>query len=78
MLAKTSGGLLVRPDDPASFADGLAAIRNHPEQAREMGRNGAAGVKQHYSVAKMADRVLEIYTEVMGRDQSHAGRLQHQ
>jgi glycosyltransferase involved in cell wall biosynthesis len=64
MLAKTSGGLLVRPDDPASFADGLAAIRNHPGQAREMGRNGAAGVQQHYSVARMADRVLEIYGEV--------------
>ena len=78
MLAKTSGGLLVRPDDPASFADGLAAIRSRPEQAREMGRNGAAGVKQHYSVAKMADRVLEIYTEMIVRDRSHAGRLQHQ
>ena len=78
MLAKTSGGLLVRPDDPSSFADGLAAIHSRPEQAREMGRNGAAGVKQHYSVAKMADRVLEIYREVMGRDRSHAGRLQHQ
>jgi glycosyltransferase involved in cell wall biosynthesis len=64
ILAKTSGGLLVRPDDPASFADGLAAIRNHPAQAREMGRNGAAGVQQHYSVARMADRVLEIYGEV--------------
>jgi glycosyltransferase involved in cell wall biosynthesis len=64
MLAKTSGGVLVRPDDPAGFADGLAAIRSRPEQAREMGRNGAAGVKQHYSVAKMADRVLEIYSEI--------------
>ncbi len=78
MLAKTSGGLLARPDDPASFADGLAAIRSRPEQAREMGRNGAAGVQQHYSVAKMADRVLDIYTEAMGHDRSHAGRLQHQ
>jgi glycosyltransferase involved in cell wall biosynthesis len=64
MLARTSGGLLVRPDDAASFADGLAAIRSRPEQAREMGRNGAAGVRQHYSVARMADRVLEIYSEL--------------
>jgi len=78
MLAKTGGGLLVRPDDPASFAEGLAAIRSHPGQAREMGANGAAGVHQHYSVAKMADRVLDIYAEVSHRDRSHAGRLQHQ
>ena len=63
MLAKTSGGLLARPDDPASFADGLAAIRNHPAQARQMGLSGAAGVQQHYSVARMADRMVEIYAE---------------
>jgi glycosyltransferase involved in cell wall biosynthesis len=63
MLTKTSGGLLARPGDPASFADGLAAIRNHPTQARQMGRSGAAGVQQHYSVARMADRVVEIYSE---------------
>jgi len=70
MLGKTSGGLLVRPDNPASFADGLAAVRNHPRQAREMGLNGAAGVQQHYTVARMADRVLEIYTEALNRDAS--------
>lgn len=64
MLARTSGGLLVRSGDPDSFAEGLAAIRRRPGQAREMGRNGAAGVRQHYSVARMADRVLDIYSEV--------------
>ena len=67
VLDKTSGGLLVRPDDPASFADGLAALRDRPAQAHEMGLNGAAGVHQHYSVAKMADRVLEIYGEAVSR-----------
>ena len=64
MLAKTSGGLLARPNDAASFADGLAAIRNNPAQARQIGLSGAAGVQQHYSVARMADRMVEIYGEV--------------
>jgi glycosyltransferase involved in cell wall biosynthesis len=72
MVEKTSGGLLVQPDDPESFADGLAAIRNHPGQARQMGLNGAAGVHQHYSVAAMADRVIEAYSEVV--DRRSAGR----
>jgi glycosyltransferase involved in cell wall biosynthesis len=63
MIEKTSGGLLVKPDDPASFADGLSAIRTHPGQAREMGLRGAAGVREHYSVERMADRVIEIYSE---------------
>jgi glycosyltransferase involved in cell wall biosynthesis len=67
MLGKTSGGLLVRPDDPASFADGLAALRDRPGQAHEMGLNGAAGVRQYYSVAKMAGRVLDIYAEAASR-----------
>jgi glycosyltransferase involved in cell wall biosynthesis len=86
MLAKTSGGLLVRPDDPGSFADGLAAIRNHPAQAREMGRSGAAGVQQHYSVARMADHVTEIYSELLRRSPeprrsrsiSHEGHEEHE
>jgi glycosyltransferase involved in cell wall biosynthesis len=65
MLAKTSGGLLAKPDDAASFADGLAAIRNRPAQARQMGLNGAAGVQEHYSVARMADRVIEIYSDLV-------------
>ena len=66
MIAKTSGGLLARPDDAASFADGLAAIHNNPTQARQIGLNGAAGVQQHYSVARMADQVLEVYSELVG------------
>ncbi len=77
ILARTGGGLLAQPDDPSSFADGLAAIRNRPDQAREMGRNGAAGVQQHYSVAKMADRVLDIYAEATQSAANDAERLQH-
>jgi glycosyltransferase involved in cell wall biosynthesis len=64
IIGKTSGGVLVPPGNAAGFADGLAAIRNHPKQARDMGLNGAAGVQQHYTVARMADRVLEIYREI--------------
>jgi glycosyltransferase involved in cell wall biosynthesis len=64
MIAKTSGGLLVRPDDPNSLADALAALHARPQQAREIGRSGAAGVGHYYTVAAMADRVLEIYSEV--------------
>ena len=63
MIERTSSGLLVTPNDPASFADGLSAIWTHPGQAREMGLRGAAGVREHYTVARMADRMIEIYGE---------------
>lgn len=64
ILEKTSGGLLVRPNDPNSFADGLVAIRQHPRQARDLGRNGVAGVQEHYTVQRMADRMIDVYQEV--------------
>lgn len=65
MIGKTSGGLLARPDDPSSFADALMAIRDRPGQAREMGLSGAAGVRRHYSVEAMADRMIEVYSELV-------------
>jgi glycosyltransferase involved in cell wall biosynthesis len=67
MIGTTGGGLLVTPGDPASFADGLMALREHPGQAREMGLRGAAGVREHYTEEQMAERVLTAYTEATER-----------
>jgi glycosyltransferase involved in cell wall biosynthesis len=75
MIARTSGGLLVAPDDPAGIADALAALHARPDQARDMGRSGAAGVAEHYTVAAMADRVLEIYSEVTASRTAGAAAL---
>jgi glycosyltransferase involved in cell wall biosynthesis len=61
MVERTGGGLLVTPNDTASFADGLMAIREHPDQAREMGLRGAAGVREHYTEQQMATRALAAY-----------------
>lgn len=63
MIDKTGGGLLATPHDPASFADAIMAIREHPGQAREMGLRGAAGVREHYSVERMAERVALAYAD---------------
>jgi glycosyltransferase involved in cell wall biosynthesis len=66
MLARTGGGLLAKPGDASSFADGIMAVRDHPGQAREMGWRGAAGVREHYTVRRMAERVIEAYEAVVG------------
>jgi glycosyltransferase involved in cell wall biosynthesis len=66
MLALTGGGLLAKPGDASSFADGIMAVRDHPGQAREMGWRGAAGVREHYTVRRMAERVIEAYEAVVG------------
>ncbi|MGE3579520.1 MAG: glycosyltransferase family 4 protein [Vicinamibacterales bacterium] len=67
MVGATGGGLLVTPDDPASFADGLMALREHPGQAREMGLRGATGVREHYTEQQMAERVLAAYAAAVER-----------
>jgi glycosyltransferase involved in cell wall biosynthesis len=65
IIEKTSGGLLVEPDDPQSLADALLQIFQDRARAEEMGRQGALGVRQHYSAAHMADRALEAYESVI-------------
>jgi glycosyltransferase involved in cell wall biosynthesis len=67
ILQKTGGGLLVPPDDPGALADGLASILADPARRASLGAAGAAGVGRHYTVARMADRAIEVYSAVAGR-----------
>jgi glycosyltransferase involved in cell wall biosynthesis len=64
VLLRTGGGILVEPDDPASLAEGISNLRNNREKAAELGRRGAQGVREHYGVAQMAARALEVYRDV--------------
>ena len=61
ILARTGGGLLVEPDNAGSLAQGIYALWKDREQMAELGRRGAAGVRQHYGVARMAARAIEVY-----------------
>jgi glycosyltransferase involved in cell wall biosynthesis len=61
MLAKTSGGLLADPGDADSLADGLYQLWKDPQLRAECGRRGREGVREHYSVGRSADRMLEVY-----------------
>lgn len=64
-IERTGGGLLVEPS-PAALADGLVRLWQEPSLARALGRKGAAGVREHYSVAREAERVMEVYGRVTG------------
>jgi len=66
MLAKTGGGVLAASDRPADIADALMTIWRDPAQAAALGARGADGVRAHYTVARMADRMLEVYGELTG------------
>ena len=66
IIESTGGGLIVEADDPDALADGLLALKQDPVLAASLGAAGASGVRQHYTVARMADQVETVYREVAG------------
>jgi len=61
MIEKTGGGVLVEPGDSQSLAEGLYRLWKYPALRVELGQNGFDGVREHYSVGRSADRMLEVY-----------------
>ena len=61
IVENTGGGLLVRPDDPESLAEGILKLVRDKKLAEELSANGFRGVREQYTAVNMADRVLEAY-----------------
>ncbi len=66
IIEKTGGGLVVDAADPDALAAGILSLANDPLLAESLGRAGAAGVREHYTLASMADQVEAVYREVAG------------
>ena len=64
MLQKTGGGVLARSEQPADIADAIMGLWLDPARAAEMGRRGAAGVRAHYTIGRMADAMTEVYRQL--------------
>jgi glycosyltransferase involved in cell wall biosynthesis len=65
VVEKTSGGLLVEPDDAEALAAGLLRIKQDSALASELSADAFRNVRRHYTVAHMADRALEVYEELL-------------
>lgn len=68
IVEKTGGGLLVEKNDPQSLGEGLLRIFREPELGERLGQSGLQRVHEHYSVARMADRALEVYESVLKQE----------
>ena len=65
IVETTGGGELVEPDDPDSLAAGILRIQSDPALAEQLGENGFANVREHYSVARMGDRAVAVYESLL-------------
>lgn len=64
LVADTGGGLLCRPNDPASLAEILAQLIRNPEEAASYGRRAQHVVHDRYHAAAMARETIELYRQV--------------
>jgi glycosyltransferase involved in cell wall biosynthesis len=64
IVEKTGGGLLADPDDPSALADALYRLWRDRDLGEQLGQRGFAGVREHYSIARSADRLLAVYQQV--------------
>ncbi len=54
-------GLLVDPLDPASIADAMKWMIDHPEDADAMGRRGRDAVKNRYNWDRESQKLIDLY-----------------
>lgn len=67
IVANTNGGVIVDADDPQALAQGILGLWRDRRKAAELGKAGAAGVRQHYSVEHVAEIAEDVYASVAGR-----------
>ena len=67
IIEKTGGGVLVDQDNPESLADGLYTLCRDREARAAMGERAFHGVREYYTVASSADRLLEVYDELASK-----------
>lgn len=55
-------GMLIPPEDPAALAAAVNYLLRHPREMKQMGIEGRKRTREHFTWAKVAERVLASYT----------------
>ena len=65
IVERTGGGLLVKPDDVDSLAEGILKAANEPTLREQLSKSGFTKVREYYTVQRMADSALEAYSSLL-------------
>ena len=52
--------------DVDAIAAAIVALRDDPERAARMGRNGRAAVLAHYNWNTQAKKLMDLYRQILG------------
>jgi glycosyltransferase involved in cell wall biosynthesis len=65
IIEKTEGGLLVEAAGPDKLGEALLRLFHDSELADRLGENAFRNVREHYNVARMAERSLVVYESMV-------------
>jgi glycosyltransferase involved in cell wall biosynthesis len=65
LIEPGSSGLIIPPDDPGALERAILELLDHPERARQLGRNARRLVQTGFDPDAEADRLVELYREVL-------------
>lgn len=65
ILEKYKFGICVDPEDVDAIADAIIYLRDHPEEAREMGENGRRAVAEEFNWGTQVGTLLELYKNIL-------------
>jgi len=67
IINKSGGGIHYSPNDPATLAGSLAGLLRNPEKLGMLSKNGRMGIEKHFNIHIQAERMIQIYQEILGR-----------
>jgi len=66
IVEKTGGGMIVPAGDAEALAEALLGLSQDRDRLALLGRRARDGVREHYSIQRSVDRLLDVYTQVSG------------
>ncbi len=65
VVGLTRAGILYSPNTPQNLASKIESLLGNPAMLKEFGENGRKETEGRFSVARMAERTLEIYQKIL-------------